>query len=167
MISKATFIDFLRGEEDATEMIYREYRNLAYFVIATYVKNVDDCNDILSDTFLKVLQNRESIKDVNGLKQFICTVAKNEAVNFIRKDSHLVKSELIDEMYGNEDKNNDVLNILEPLLSNKEVIVVYYKVIFEMTWEEITKETGIPSSTARLIFKQAKTKLKKELKYGI
>jgi DNA-directed RNA polymerase specialized sigma24 family protein len=34
-----------------------------------------------------------------------------------------------------------------------------------MTWDEITKETGIPSSTARLIYKQAKDKLKKELRY--
>ena len=59
-------------------------------------------------------------------------------------------------MYGESDKNNDVLNILEPLLSNKEVIVVYYKAIFEMTWD---------SSTARLIYKQAKDKLKKELRY--
>ena len=99
MISKQTFKAFIQGDESATEQVYREYRNLAYFVIATYVKNQDDCNDILSDTFLKLLQNRESVKDVNGLKQFICTIAKNEAVNFIRKDSHVVQSELIDEIY--------------------------------------------------------------------
>ena len=86
MITKQTFNDFLLGQEEATEMVYREYRNLAYFVIATYVKNQDDCNDILSDTFLKVLQSRESVKNPDGLKQFICTVAKNEAINFIRKD---------------------------------------------------------------------------------
>ena len=167
MISKQTFKAFIQGDESATEQVYREYRNLAYFVIATYVKNQDDCNDILSDTFLKLLQNRESVKDVNGLKQFICTIAKNEAVNFIRKDSHVVQSELIDKIYGIEDKNNDVLNMLEPYLTNKEVIVVYYKVIFEMTWDEITEATGIPSSTARLFYKAAKEKLKKELKYGI
>ena len=71
----------------------------------------------------------------------------------------------IDVRIGETDKSNNVLNILEPLLSNKEVIVVYYKAIFEMTWDEITEETGIPSSTARLIYKQAKDKLKKELRY--
>ena len=109
----------------------------------------------------------ESVKEAKNLKQFICTIAKNEAINFIKQDSRLVKSDLIDEMYGEHDKNNDVLNILEPILSNKEVIVVYYKVIFEMTWDEITRETGIPSSSARLIYKQAKAKLKKELRYVV
>ena len=163
MITKQTFNDFLQGQEEATEMVYREYRNLAYFVIATYVKNQDDCNDILSDTFLKVLQSRESVKNPDGLKQFICTVAKNEAINFIRKDSHLVKSELIDEMYGESDKNNDVLNILEPLLSDKEAIVTYYRAVFSYSWKEIVEMTGIPESSARLLYRQAKEKLRKEL----
>ena len=164
MISRKTFNLFLSGDEAATQQVYEEYRNLAYFIIATYVNNVDDCNDILSDTFLKVFQNKDKIKEANGLKQFICSTAKNEAINFLKKDNRLIKSELIDEMYGEEDKNNGVLNLLEPILSNKEVIVVYYKIYFELSWNEITNETGIPSSSARLIYKTAKEKLKKELR---
>lgn len=164
MISRKTFSLFLSGDETATQQVYEEYRNLAYFVIATYVSNTNDCNDVLSDAFLKVLQNRERIRGVDSLKQFICSVAKNEAINFLKKENHLIKSELIDEMYGEEDKENDVLNLLEPILSNKEVIVAYYRIIFELSWDEITKETGIPSSSARLIYKTAKEKLKKELR---
>ena len=167
MISSKTFTNFILGDELATQEVYQEYRNLAYFVIATYVSNTDDCNDVLSNTFLKVLENRQSIRDSKNLKQFICSTAKNEAINFLKKESHLIKTDLIDEMYGAADKSNDVLNLLEPLLTNKEVIVVYYKVIFEMTWEEITRETGIPSSSARLIYKQAKAKLRKELRYVV
>ena len=82
MISQKTFIQFLHGDEDATTEVYEEYRNLAYFVIATYVSNQDDCNDILSNTFLKLLRNKESVKEAKNLKQFICTIAKNEAINF-------------------------------------------------------------------------------------
>lgn len=167
MISSKTFTNFIHGDELATQEVYQEYRNLAYFVIATYISNVDDCNDVLSNTFLKVLENRQSIRDAKNLKQFICATAKNEAINYLQKENRLVKTELIDEIYGTTDKSNDVLNLLEPLLSNKEVIVVYYKVIFEMTWEEITRETGIPSSSARLIYKQAKAKLRKELRYVV
>lgn len=167
MISSKTFTNFILGDELATQEVYNEYRNLVYFVIATYVSNSDDCNDVLSNTFLKVLENRNSIQSAKNLKQFICATAKNEAINFLQKESRLVKTELIDEMYGINDHGNDVLNLLEPLLTNKEVIVVYYKVIFEMTWEEITRETGIPSSSARLIYKQAKAKLRKELRYVV
>ncbi|MBO6261385.1 MAG: sigma-70 family RNA polymerase sigma factor [Bacilli bacterium] len=167
MISSKTFTNFIHGDELATQEVYEEFRNLAYFVIATYISNADDCNDVLSNTFLRVLENRQSIENAKNLKQFICTTAKNEAINFMKKEYRSVPTDLIDEMYGSADKSNDVLNLLEPLLTNKEVIVVYYKVIFEMTWEEITRETGIPSSSARLIYKQAKAKLRKELRYVV
>jgi RNA polymerase sigma-70 factor (ECF subfamily) len=167
MISSKTFTNFIHGDELATQEVYEEFRNLAYFVIATYISNADDCNDVLSNTFLRVLENRQSIENAKSLKQFICTTAKNEAINFMKKEYRSVPTDLIDEMYGSADKSNDVLNLLEPLLTNKEVIVVYYKVIFEMTWEEITRETGIPSSSARLIYKQAKAKLRKELRYVV
>ena len=167
MISSKTFTNFIHGDELATQEVYEEFRNLAYFVIATYISNADDCNDVLSNTFLRVLENRQSIENAKNFKQFICTTAKNEAINFMKKEYRSVPTDLIDEMYGSADKSNDVLNLLEPLLTNKEVIVVYYKVIFEMTWEEITRETGIPSSSARLIYKQAKAKLRKELRYVV
>ena len=167
MISSKTFTEFIQGDELATQRVYEEFRNLAYFVIATYVSNAEDCNDILSNTFLKVLENRKTISRTENLKQFICSTAKNEALNYLKKENRTVATELIDDIYGECDKSNDVLNLLEPLLTNKEVIVVYYKVIFEMTWEEITRETGIPSSSARLIYKQAKAKLRKELRYVV
>lgn len=162
--SKKTFIDFVNGEEEAITSVYLEYKNLLYFVIASYIDNQDDCNDVLSDAFLKAIQHREEIKDVSKLKTFLCTIAKNEAINFAKKKKELPNSLLVEEMYGVNDRGNDVLDILEPLLSNKETIVVYYKAVFSYTWDEIYEETGIPSSTARLIYKTAKEKLRKELR---
>ena len=164
MISQKTFNLFLSGDEKATQLVFEEYRNLVCFIAATYISNPDDCSDILSITFLKVLENREKINGPKELKQFVCAIAKNESINFLKKDNHLFKTELIDEMYGEEDKTNDVLNLLEPVLTNKEVIVIYYKIIFDYSWNEIVKEAGIPLSTARLIYKKAKEKLKKELR---
>ena len=51
--------------------------------------------------------------------------------------------------------------MLEPFLTNKETIVVYYKIAFDYSWKELSEMTGIPISSARLIFKQAIHKLKK------
>lgn len=164
MISQKTFNLFLSGDEEATQLVFEEYRNLVCFIAATYISNPDDCSDILSTTFLKVLESRAKIGGPKDLKQFICAIAKNESINFLKKDNRFLKTELIDEMYGEEDRTSDVLNLLEPVLTNKELIVIYYKIIFDYSWDEIVKETGIPSSTARLIYKKAKEKLKKELR---
>ena len=71
-------------------------------------------------------------------------------------------SDLIDSIYGEEDHTNEVLNSLEPLLTNKETIVVYYKAVFGYSWEELTELTGISNSTARRLYDKAKEKLEKE-----
>ena len=162
--SNSTFHDFVKGDQDAISRVFLEYKNLLYFVIASYVDNKDDCNDVLSDAFMKAVQHREEIKEPSKLKTFLCTIARNEAINFSKKNRELPNSELVEEIYGVEDRGNAVLDILEPLLSNKETIVIYYKAVFSYTWEEIYEETGIPVSTARLLYKTAKEKLRKELR---
>lgn len=162
--SNSTFRDFVNGDQDAIGRVFLEYKNLLYFVIASYVDNKDDCNDVLSDAFMKAVQHREDIKEPSKLKTFLCTIARNEAINFSKKNKELPNSELVEEIYGTTDRGNAVLDMLEPLLSNKETIVVYYKAVFSYTWEEICEETGIPVSTARLLYKNAKEKLRKELR---
>ncbi len=162
--SNSTFREFIQGDQDAISRVFLEYKNLLYFVIASYIDNKDDCNDVLSDAFMKAVQHREEIKEPNKLKTFLCTIARNEAINFAKKNRELPNSELVEEIYGVEDRGNAVLDMLEPLLSNKETIVVYYKAVFSYTWEEISMETGLPVSSARLLYKNAKEKLRKELR---
>ena len=162
--SDSLFRDFVKGDQDAISRIFLEYKNLLYFIIASYVDNKEDCNDVLSDAFMKAVQHREEIKDPSKLKTFLCTIARNEAINFAKKNKELPNSELVEEIYGVEDRGNAVLDMLEPLLSNKETIVIYYKAVFSYTWEEISMETGIPVSSARLLYKNAKEKLRKELR---
>ena len=75
-----------------------------------------------------------------------------------------MNSEVVEEMYGEHDQYNVMLNLLEPLLTNKETIVTYYRAVFEYSWSEIVEMTGIPESTARAIYASAKEKLRKELR---
>lgn len=162
-ISKNTFINFTRGEEKAIEKVYLEYKNLMYFIIASYVPNKFDVEDILSDSFIKAVEHKSEIKNPDSLKSYLTQIAKNQALNFLKQQKEVPLSDVIDEMYGEEDKTNVLLSTLEPLLTNKETIVTYLKVGFSYTWEEIAEETGISISTARRIYEGAKEKLRKEL----
>ena len=162
-ISKNTINDFVKGKHNAISKVYSEYKNLMYFVIANYVDNPDDCDDVLSEAFLKALEHKKEISDLDSLKTFLCSIAKNEAINFMKKKRPIPSSDIIDEMYGEEDRVNDLLNAIEPLLTNKETIVVYYRAVFEYSWPEIEEITGIPNSTARRLYSNAKEKLKEVL----
>lgn len=162
-VSKKTVLGFINGNQEAIAKVYLEYKNLMYFVIASYITSKDDADDVLSDAFLKAIEHKKDLKDADALKSYLCSIAKNEAINFIKQDRYVPSSDIIEEMYGEEDRTNTLLNDIEPLLSNKETIVVYYRAVFEYSWEEIVKLTSIPESTARRIYSQAKEKLRKEL----
>ena len=162
-ISRRTALGFIAGNAKATEKVYGEYKNLMFFVIASYVPSKEDCDDILSESFLKAMEHRSDLKDPRKLKPFLTSIAKNQAINFLKKNREASCSDVIDEIYGEDDHNNDVLGLIEPLLSNKETIVTYLKAVFSYTWAEIVAETGIPESTARRLYESAKEKLRKGL----
>ena len=162
-ISNKTIQAFILGNEDAIGKVYDEYKNLMYFIIASYISLPEDCEDVLSEAFIKAINHREDLKDPSKIKSFLSTIARNCALDFIKKSKE-VPNDLIDEMYGEEDQYNVMLNLLEPLLTNKETIVVYYRAVFSYSWAEIVEETGIPESTARAIYATAKEKLRKELR---
>ena len=163
-ISDKTIQAFILGNEDAIGKVYEEYKNLMYFVIASYVSLPEDCEDVLSESFIKAINHRNDIKDPKKIKSFLVTIARNTALDFLKKEKPVVNSEIIEEMYGEEDQYNVMLNLLEPLLTNKETIVTYYRAVFSYSWEEIAELTGIPESSARAIYAKAKEKLRKELR---
>ena len=89
-ISEKTILRFINGNQDAISEVYYEYKNLMYFVIANYITNKNDADDVFSDAFTKAIQNRKNIKDTKNLKSYLCSIAKNEAINFVKKEKHLV-----------------------------------------------------------------------------
>ena len=163
-ISKLTIQAFILGNEDAIGKVYDEYKNLMYFVIANYISLPEDCEDVLSDSFIKAINHRGDLKDPNKIKSFLVTIARNTALDFLKKSKEIPNSEVVEEMYGENDSYNVMLNLLEPLLTNKETIVTYYRAVFSYSWQEIVEETGIPESTARAIYASAKEKLRRELR---
>jgi len=161
-ISKNTIHKFILGDNEATGEVFEEYKNLLYFIIASYISNPSDCDDVLSETYLKAMLHRNEIKNPSKLKSFLSSIAKNEALLFLKKQNRNTLI-YIDEMYGEDDKNNSLLEEINPLLSNKETVVLYYRAVFSYSWKEINQETGIPISSAKLIYKKAKEKVRKEL----
>lgn len=162
-ISKFAFKSFKNGNNDLISKIYLEYKNLVYFVAANYISNKNDVEDIVSEVFLKFIQHKHEIKDVYKIKSYLCSLTKNESLNFLKKNFRNYTTDSIDQLYGENDRNNELLNEIEKHLTNKETIILYYRAVFEYSWSEIENITGIPESTSRRIYTHIKEKLRKEL----
>ena len=161
-LTKKVVNGFINGNQEDTSRVYYEYKNLLFFVIANYISNVEDCNDVLSETFIKAIENRNSIKDPDSLKTYLTTIAKNEALNFLKSRSREINLSLEDDFIPDYENKGDVLDYLEPLLSKREIQVVYLKAIFGYKWNEIAHYLKASESTVRNIYREAKNKLREE-----
>ena len=84
-LKKGIIIDFINGDDAATGLVFNEYKNLLYFLIASIVDNQEDCADLLQETFLKAMEHKYELKDPTKIKTYLCSIAKNEALSFLKK----------------------------------------------------------------------------------
>ena len=150
---------FLQGEEEATAIVYKSYRALLYFIIATYVDTKDDCDDVYQNVFMKILAKRNEVKDASSLHSYLCSMAKNEAIDYAKKRSHEQSSELLEDICVA--KQDSQLDYFLPYdLSKEEKMIVGYRLTFSLSWKEISELLSIPVATAKYRYVQAIKKIK-------
>ena len=150
---------FLQGEEEATAIVYQSYRALLYFIIATYVNQKDDCDDVYQNVFMKILEKRSEVKDVSSLHSYLCAMAKNEAIDYAKKRSRELNSDLLEDMCAaNEESQLDYF--LPYDLTKEEKKIIGYRLTFGLSWQEVSELVGIPPATAKYRYAEAIKKIK-------
>lgn len=150
---------FLEGDELATAEVYQKYKGLLYFIISTYVDRKEDCEDVYQNVFLKILSNRDKVEKPSSLHQYLCTVAKNEAVEFLRKQDNDEPNESIEKLAVSE--SNSQLDYFLPYnLTTTEKSLVGYKITFGLKWKDILAITDMPIPTMKKKYSEALKKIK-------
>ena len=150
---------FLQGEEEATAIVYKNYRALLYFIIATYVNQKEDCDDVYQNVFMKILAKRNEVSDPSSLHSYLCSTAKNEAIDFAKKRSHEQSSDQLEEMCA--DSQASQLDYFHPYdLTKEEKKIIGYRLTFSLSWKEISEIMAIPEATAKYRYVQAIKKIK-------
>ncbi len=151
---------FVSGDEASIQEVYVAYRKLLFFIIVSIVKNEEDAKDLLQETFLKAIENRRSIANPKFLDSYLTATARNLALNFAQKKRPEVSYEDLEEVYGEEEKDNVYLQEMNAYLTDKENIVILYKIEYGYSFRAIAALTGIPVSTVALRYKAALAKAK-------
>ncbi|CCX66679.1 rNA polymerase sigma-70 factor ECF family [Prevotella sp. CAG:1058] len=73
-------------------MIVKSYSECLYWKIRYIVLSHDDANDVLQNTFLKAWCNINSFHGKSKLSTWLCSIAINEALDFIRKGKNNLKN---------------------------------------------------------------------------
>lgn len=155
--------------------IYDAYLPYIYRIILGIVGRKEDAEDITSEFFIKLYQTSERFQTGNGHKGYLATIARNMAIDFMRKN----KREILDSFMPDEDEETphteptspEVLEdeVLEDVslkealnkLSEKERIIVDMKILSDMTFQEISDTLNIPMGTVTWRYREAIKKLRR------
>ena len=137
---------FLNGDESGFEEIVNEYsKNLLYFING-FVSNMTIAEDLMEDVFVDLIVHKNRYGGKSSFKTYLFAVARNKAVDYIRKNKKEVTltfedssdmEELITSIIKTE-KNKAVAKALEGI--NREYKTVLMLIYFEdMSYEDISK----------------------------
>jgi len=75
----------IEGDKSAFETLYRVYFRKIYAYALNFVKSTELAEDIAQDVFIKVWENRASMRGVRSFKAFIFTICKNATLTLLSR----------------------------------------------------------------------------------
>lgn len=138
-----------------TQAIYNSFNEELYFFILKKVKSKSSANDIFQNTFLKIHDNLSTLKDENKAKSWIFQIARNEIVNYIKKESIYVeqRGSIVEESFS---KYQDVC-CFDKFINELPKI---YKETVELVYIEGKKQKEV-ASTLNISLENVKARIKR------
>jgi RNA polymerase sigma-70 factor (ECF subfamily) len=181
-ISDEQLVDFyLKGDKKSLETLVSRYLGLVYVFVFRLAGNSGDAEDIVQEAFLKTWKNLKKFDREKKFKTWLFNIAKNAAVDHLRKK----KAFLFSDLENNEDKLefsetirdpspladeifdrkrlNETLSLLIEKLTIKQRTVLYLYYNDHFNFREISEILDEPLDTVKSRHRRALIRLKEML----
>jgi len=166
---KELIISFVRGNEFSFVAIYNRHRQSVFSFSLKMLRSEAEAEDVLQETFLKAYEYKYRLEEIESLKAWLFTIARNKCLNRIRQRksrNHLRLDSAIDlpstspdlnrlEKYELVERVNNALEQLSP--DYKEVIVL--REYQNMSYDEICVVTDSSLNAVKSRLFKARKKL--------
>ncbi len=158
-----------RGHTDAIGEIYELTKSAVYGYALSILKNAQDAEDVLQDTYVKICLNAESYHAQGKPLAWIFTIARNLALMKLRGQSRMTEIpeyEWEQIASGNQDFRSEdriVLSAALTKISEEESQIVILHAVGGMKHREIAEWLGMPLATVLSKYHRAIRKLQKIL----
>lgn len=166
-----------RGDLQSFDSVYRHYSQRLYGFAFSILKNHEDAKEIVQETFLRLWNSREKLKNDQSLKSYLFKISYNISIDLIRL--RLKNEKYVEYLKVNfSDEAGDVENLAEynELSETIQKIVAEFpeqrQRIFRMSREEglshaeIADQLGITAKTVENHINLALKTIRKSLKSG-
>ena len=173
--------DYLNGDSQSLEVLIRRHLGPIYSFVYRYVGNRQDAEDITQEVFIKVWRNLKKFDQQKSFKTWIFSIAKNTAIDFLKKKKMIPFSE-----FDNEGGENTIietladpsslpqellekagmaqtLNAAMEKLSSQYRMVLFLRYNDHFNFREIAESLGEPLNTIKSRHRRALVMLKEQL----
>ena len=148
------------GSERAFEQLYEGLKRGVFSLAYSYLRSYADAEDALQETFLTVKRKAGTYKAGTNARAWIFQIAKNIALDELRKRKRRGEGELLKEE-GVEPRLPYLDDLTKNLTAEEKEIVIMHAV-WGYKHKEIAEEKGLPLGTVTWKYNEAIKKLRKE-----
>lgn len=155
------------NDRDGLRQIYEDYCPMIYSVVLEVVQNREDAEDIASEFFIRLWDIAPSYRPGNGHRAWMITIARNMAVDLVRRRKReSLSAEIPDYLQAGEAFPEEHLccrfSLEQELkrLKKEEREIVNLKIMGELTFREIAEIMKKPQGTVAWCYRKAIQKLK-------
>lgn len=147
--------DFIEGNKQAFEQIYRALLPNLYEYGMRRVNDEDYVRDSIQDVFIKFWENRSKLRSISNPKHYLLAALKNSLLNtqlrdgklssFGEKDDFQLTYDVESAYIASEEQRENALKLIQALeqLTAKQKEVIFLRYFEELTYEEISVLTNI------------------------
>ena len=158
------------GDKNALHEIYEAYIGYIYSIVLRTVSNREDAEDVTSEFFMKLWRLADTYREGNGHRAWMATIARNMAVDLLRKTKReVLTEEFTDTMAENASDASVEQEVISDMslqqaldtLKTNEREVVHLKIMGDMTFQEIADILKVPLGTVTWRYQNAIKKLRR------
>ena len=170
---------FQEGDINAYNELVKRYKDRLLNFVLRYFNNVEQAEDVVQDTLIKLYTHASYYKNVAKFSTWIFTIAKNNALTELRKnkrkktdslwtdDGQVIdinsKEESLDTKVQNEIAIDQLNKFLDEIPENFRMAVVL-RDFQELSYEEISKILEIPIGTIKSRINRGRIQLAEKMK---
>ncbi|MEQ6123019.1 sigma-70 family RNA polymerase sigma factor [Pseudotenacibaculum sp. MALMAid0570] len=142
-----------------TQEVWTQYSNDIKYFILSKVKDTAVADDIVQDTFLKIHTKLHTLKDLNKLKSWIFSIARNSVMDYFKKSNQtfeLANFESETEIEEDLHTEKDCLRGILKGLPKKYRDPIFLSDIKGLKQSEVAKQLKLPLPTAKSQIQRAR-----------